>query len=562
MMQKYTKQDLLNILNEYGYSLLFDIDYQNVKQNIHCVDKNGYKGITTLDRLINKKSPFTIFHKKNPYSIENIHNYIKINNLNCTLLSTEFNGRKEYIELLCYCGKSYKIIFDNFLSTNQDICYDCKKPKSDKSEDKTQTNTRKTYEDFVKLAKQKGYDVVSSKDEYHTTKTKMTLTDGIYLYSTTYDGLKYKKNPIPFHNTNPYTIHNINVYLKLYKDDNFYCTSNIYTNERSDLDFVCKRCKTSFKMKWINAYRKGKSRNGITCEKCDGRIESLHACVLKQVFMHEYPDTVLEDNSCINPITSCILPTDIVNHRLKIAIEIQSQYHDYEYQIIKDTIKKEFWLEKGYSFYSPDIRAYNIIEMIQIFFPAINEIPEYIDFTYSNKLNIVEIQKYLDKDYSPNDISTILNINIHRIYDAIYNKKLFYSDTYTRNDYSPVVQLTTDGEYVNEYNNIVIASSESKVSYGNIVSCLNSKKNYSGGFLWFYKKDYYSDNFKIPPKTRRRKEDFEIAVEKYDLNWNYIQTYKNIDVAAKENNTKKVRILDVIEGKRRKCANFYWKIAS
>lgn len=64
--------------------------------------------------------------------------------------------------------------------------------------------------------------------------------------------------------------------------------------------------------------------------------ESSTASIVKQVFKHEFPDTILEDKSCINPKTGRILPTDIVNHDLKIAIEIQSTYHDETYQIEKD----------------------------------------------------------------------------------------------------------------------------------------------------------------------------------------------------------------------------------
>ena len=80
------------------------------------------------------------------------------------------------------------------------------------------------------------------------------------------------------------------------------------------------------------------NRNIILCPNCDGRTESVHALVLKQMFKHYYPDTIEEDKSCINPLTCCILPTDIVNHRLKIAIEIQSQWHDFEDIKIKDVL--------------------------------------------------------------------------------------------------------------------------------------------------------------------------------------------------------------------------------
>ena len=89
-------------------------------------------------------------------------------------------------------------------------------------------------------------------------------------------------------------------------------------------------------------------------------IESSHALVLKQVWLYEYPDTITEDKSCINPLTNHPLPTDIVNHNLKIAIEIQSWFHDFKDQQEKDEIKRNFWINKGYSFYALDQRDYTI----------------------------------------------------------------------------------------------------------------------------------------------------------------------------------------------------------
>ena len=60
------------------------------------------------------------------------------------------------------------------------------------------------------------------------------------------------------------------------------------------------------------------------CPNCNtNKTESNHASILKQIFIHEYPDTSIEDKSCINPKTKRPFPTDIVNHRMKIAIEIQ-----------------------------------------------------------------------------------------------------------------------------------------------------------------------------------------------------------------------------------------------
>ena len=98
------------------------------------------------------------------------------------------------------------------------------------------------------------------------------------------------------------------------------------------------------------------------------------------------------------------MPTDIVNHRLKIAIEIQSEWHDNEYSKTKDAIKRRFWIDKGYSFYDPDIRDYSVLEMCQLFF-KIDQIPDWINFEYSNKLNIKIAQEFLNKGLSVIDVA-------------------------------------------------------------------------------------------------------------------------------------------------------------
>ena len=41
------------------------------------------------------------------------------------------------------------------------------------------------------------------------------------------------------------------------------------------------------------------------------------------------------------------------------------------------SIDIEYWLNKGYKMYQIDIRDYTILEMIQIFFPDIDKIPDY-----------------------------------------------------------------------------------------------------------------------------------------------------------------------------------------
>ena len=159
-------------------------------------------------------------------------------------------------------------------------------------------------------------------------------------------------------------------------------------------------------------------------------LESYHASVLKQIFIHKYPDTSLEDRSCINPKTNRALPTDIVNHNLKIAIEIQSGYHDKPEKRVIDKFKKDFWINKGYKFYDPDIRDYSILEMVNIFFKEITEIPDYVDFDFSTNIDFNLVQQYLDNGYSIKEISNITGYGIGGIGSLRASKKIKLPDDY------------------------------------------------------------------------------------------------------------------------------------
>ena len=274
-------------------------------------------------------------------------------------------------------------------------------------------------------------DIILLENDYVDAKTKMLCLDseGYYIYVVLSNFLSRHGIGRRFDKSNAHTINNINHYLTL-NNVHFKCISNIFNNANENLDFECLLCGEKVSMPWRNVNKNDNTnRNHVVCPNCDGRTESIHALVLKQMFKHYYPDTIEEDKSYTNPITNKICPTDIVNHRLKIAIEIQSQWHDFEDIKIKNKMKKEYWISKGYDFYDPDIRDYSILEMCQLFFD-INEIPEWINYEYSNKINIKEIQKLLNDGLTIIDIAKQLDINKHRIYDAIYNNKLYYPKDY------------------------------------------------------------------------------------------------------------------------------------
>lgn len=362
--------------------------------------------------------------------------------------------------------------------------------------------------DYIKefLNNKYGYEYITG--EFTGVKSVLTCKDkdGYYLLCNI-DKMVHKgtKSKI-IHSLNPYSIQNINRFIELNTEGQFICTSDSYTKNNKPLDFYCKRCGNTFKNKWMNICR-GRYRNscgynktGLFCPFCDAKqLESTHALVLKQIWLHENPDTIVEEKSCVNPNTNCYLPTDIVNHRLKIAIEVQSWFHDFKDQKVKDKIKREYWIGKGYSFYAVDQRDYSVLEIVQIFFPNINELPSYIDFNYSNKFNDVLAQKLLNETKSVVEVSKKMNCSPHLIYDAINCKRISYPPDYVNNSYTEVVQMDLNGNYIGEFN--TISSAEKKTGVKGISYVLRKGRNYCGGYYWAKKNDYYSGKYKII-KTR------------------------------------------------------------
>ena len=229
------------------------------------------------------------------------------------------------------------------------------------------------------------------------------------------------------------------------------------------------------------------------CNSCRNKqIESLHATVLKQIWKYYNPNAVWEDPSCINFKTKRPLETDIVDHELKISVEIQSNFHDNKKQKEKDKIKKEYW---------ENIRKYTILEMINIFFPDIDRIPEWIDLTgksTSRNWSILEAQKLLDDGYTIKNIAEILKITRVAISSAIQADLLIKPNTY-KNDVShlmkPIIQLDLYGKIIKEYNAIRDTDKFGFNSSSIIYACKGKYKNGSHqhkGFLWYYKEDYNS----------------------------------------------------------------------
>jgi len=299
---------------------------------------------------------------------------------------------------------------------------------------------------------------------------------------------------------------------------------------------------------------------------CSNRkIESTHASVLKQCFLKLKPiGTFLEDKSCINPNTGYPLPTDIVNHEEKIAIEIQSAYHDVEKKKITDEIKKQYWISCGYKFYDPDIRSYSVLEMIQIFFPNINKIPNWIKYDFSYKLDVSHAQKLLNEGYTIREVGYILNKPYSTIVSAVGDKRLYLLEGYREKvmNIKSVVQLDLNLNYISRFDSILEASLKTNVSRACITSSLNKYGYPVGNYIFIFESDYENrtyTNIKIDKSRLLYSSPVKVSLFK---NGEYIATYKNVREACKQLNVDTRETYKNIKGKSNHVHGYFFSIAT
>lgn len=459
-------------------------------------DLNGYVYKIILQNLLNnnKMKPCYI-HKSNPYTCDNIKKYLLINNFNVELLSDKYISNTTPMLWKCKCGNSFNRSWSHIMRGSISCC-ECAKKKTIESHLLDKNIIKNTLQKY-------GYYLINNNDYIDATNDLYIYDKDMYKYKTTYTRIKQGKIPSKISRSNPYSIDNINNYLKIHRNGEYICISTKYISNTASLEFVHVPCGTKFESNW-SAIRGKVSDNGIDkyykqCPYCNvNKVESIHASVLKQVFLKEYPDTQLEDRSCINPKTNYVLPTDIVNHKLKMAIEIQSNVHDAINQKSLDKIKREYWINRGYKFYDPDIRNYSILQIIQLFFPHIKSIPSYINYNFSNCIDFNLVQNLLNHGLTIPEISNMTGIKRGSIYALKNAHKIIYPQNYINNirNIRPIIRLSKHGKYIKRYNSLNSVKQDGFWP-GPVNQVLKGKQKYSYDSFWVYEDDYLNNNYQI-----------------------------------------------------------------
>lgn len=69
-------------------------------------------------------------------------------------------------------------------------------------------------------------------------------------------------------------------------------------------------------------------------------------------------------------------------------------------------------------------------------------------------------------------------------------KDVCITQPFKRKNQKPVIQMTLDGRFINEYLSLKEASNKTNIGKDNIHKCIKGKNRYAGGYIWLYKDEY------------------------------------------------------------------------
>ena len=116
-----------------------------------------------------------------------------------------------------------------------------------------------------------------------------------------------------------------------------------------------------------------------------------------------------------------------------------------------------------------------------------------------------------------------------------------------------VVQLTTNGEFVNEYISITSAAKQTQIAEFCIHNCCEGIQLTAGGFLWVYKKEYQPSSKYTYVNSLYR------PVVQLTLDGTLVAEYNSLAEAEKQTGVNYCGIKQCCNGKCKSAGNFVWK---
>lgn len=122
----------------------------------------------------------------------------------------------------------------------------------------------------------------------------------------------------------------------------------------------------------------------------------------------------------------------------------------------------------------------------------------------------------------------------------------------------PVKQYTIDGVFIKEYDCIQDAAEETDINRGNISLCCNNERKTTSGYIWRFSDDDLTDEHLIWCNSGSQENKW-VPVYQYSKSGEFIRKYKNLSLAASENNTSIASIVSCCKGDSKLIANSIWR---
>lgn len=249
----------------------------------------------------------------NPYTLDNINTFIKNNDINLQLLSTEFKGTHEPLLFIDKNGHKFYRDWHNMQMRKSYLCAQCSLIRK--------ANKRRHSQQEVEAEfREKGYVLL---DNYVDNNLSMKcLNEEGYLGKISRGNLLFGKTIDVFSKLNPYAIDNINKFLK----DNLIETqilSKEFGGCEENLQWKCS-CGNVFYRSW----QEFKYRNRYVCNQCNMRM-SKNEKIIKEFldinnieYIEQYKFNDCGDVNCY--------PFDFYLPLYNLCIEVQGEQH-YKY---------------------------------------------------------------------------------------------------------------------------------------------------------------------------------------------------------------------------------------
>lgn len=111
-MKRLEIDDVRKIGLEKGYILISD-NYKNYSTKYDWIDKEGYKYYTSFEKI--KNGVIRRYYKSNPYTIDNIRHYLDINNIDYRIVSGEYKSENSKFDWVDSKGYKYYSTFFNII---------------------------------------------------------------------------------------------------------------------------------------------------------------------------------------------------------------------------------------------------------------------------------------------------------------------------------------------------------------------------------------------------------------------------------------------------------------